>query len=126
MMSSEKSRLRLYIDSAEKQDWEAFLPTGLFYGVATNPKLLRKAGLAFEVDHLADLANSAFKLGAMEIHLQVWGREVGKMQEVGKGLADIDSSVMVKVPITPAGVLCANELIAEGCNVTLTALHSAS
>jgi hypothetical protein len=36
-MREVKSRLRLYIDSSDRADWEQYLPTGLFYGVTTNP-----------------------------------------------------------------------------------------
>ena len=40
-------------------------------------------------------------------------------------LAAIDPRVMVKVPINITGILLANQLIDEGANVTLTALHFA-
>jgi transaldolase len=117
--------LRLFIDSVEIGDWERYLPTGLFYGVTTNPKLLAHSGFEFNVDQLGKLAKSAFELGANEIHLQVWGRETEKMLEIGRKLGAIDQRVMVKVPINLPGILCARQMIAEGSNVTLTALHSA-
>lgn len=123
-MHSETSTLRLYVDSADEKDWQVTLGTGIFYGVTTNPKLLRKAGIAFKIDPLAKLANTAFDLGANEIHMQVWGRETVEMLNVGRELAMIDSRVMVKVPINTAGIFCARQLIAEGVNVTLTAVHS--
>jgi transaldolase len=124
-MLNGKSTLRLYIDSVDSADWEKFVPAGVFYGVTTNPKLLAQSGIDFKVDKLAGLARSAFDLGASEIHLQVWGRETEKMLEVGRELGAIDQRVMVKVPINGPGILCARELISEGTNVTLTALHSA-
>ncbi len=124
-MPGEASNLRFFIDSVEESDWKKYLPTGIFYGVTTNPKLLRKSGIHFNIDQLKQMADSAFELGANEIHLQVWGGETEKMLEIGRGLAGIDPRVMIKVPITPAGILCAHQLIADGCNVTLTAVHSA-
>jgi transaldolase len=120
------SSLRLYIDSVEIADWEQYLLTGIFYGVTTNPKLLAQAGIEFSIDSLGELAHSAFDLGANEIHLQVWGRETAEMLQIGRELGAIDQRVMVKVPINLQGILCARELTAEGTNVTLTALHSAS
>jgi transaldolase len=123
-MPDSKSTLRLYIDSADIADWEKFLPTGIFCGVTTNPKLLASSGIEFSIDQLGKLARSAFDLGANEIHLQVWGREMDKMLGIGRKLGAIDQRVMVKVPINQPGILCARQLIAEGTNVTLTALHS--
>ena len=124
-MCSTSSGLRLYVDSAEEKDWRHYLPTGIFYGVTTNPKLLNQTGIGFTIDQLAELAQTAFELGANEIHLQAWGCEMEQMLKIGRELARIDQRVMVKVPITPAGILCARKLIAEGSNVTLTAVHSA-
>ena len=124
-MTREESLLRLYIDSASPDDWDTYLATGMFYGVTTNPNLIAKAGMKFEVDSLKGLAKEAFDLGAKEIHMQVWGSEPEEMLEVGRGLAAIDPRVMVKVPIDITGILLAKQLIDEGANVTLTALHFA-
>jgi len=119
------SKLRLLIDSVEFKDWDTYLATGIFYGVTTNPKLLANSRVPFTIASMAELAGKAFSLGANEIHLQVWGRETKDLLAVGRELAGIDPRVMVKVPITRAGILCARQLIAEGTNVTLTALHAA-
>ncbi len=124
-MPGRLSSLRIYVDSVEEENWKAYLPTGIFYGVTTNPKLLSNAGIAFKIDQLKDLAKTAFDLGANEIHIQVWGQETEKMLEIGRGLAGIDPRVIVKVPINREGILCAKELIAEDSSVTLTALHTA-
>jgi transaldolase len=119
------AKLRLYIDSSDRADWEHFLPSGLFYGVTTNPKLLYQAGIPCTVNNLAGLAETAFALGAQEIHLQVWGAETAPMLALGRELAAVDPRVSVKVPITQAGILVARQLIAEGAKVTLTAMHAA-
>jgi transaldolase len=124
-MSEANSKLRLYIDSSDRAEWERFLPTGLFYGVTTNPKLLYQIGMPCTVENLASLAETAFELGAREIHLQVWGSETTSMLAVGRELAAIDARVSVKVPITEAGILVARQLIEEGTQVTLTAVHAA-
>ncbi len=123
-MESEKARLQLNIDSAGTEDWEKYLPLGLFYGVTTNPKLLRAEGIGFNYPEIAEMAQEAFYLGAGEIHLQVWGEGSGDYLEAGRALADIDPRVRVKVPIDREGLLAAGQLIGEGIPVTLTALHS--
>jgi len=119
------SGLRLYVDRAEEKDWQKYLPTGIFYGVNTNPKLLNQTGIGFLIDRLANPARTAFELGANEIHLQVWGCEMEQMLKVARELAMIDQLVMVKVPITTSGILCTRKLIAKGLNVTMATVHSA-
>ena len=121
----ETSRLKLLIDSPDIIAWQRLLPSGLFYGVTTNPKLLAQAGEPCTVNNLARLSRAAFSLGAGEIHLQVWGLEAEKMIEIGRQLAEIDSRVMVKVPATAEGYRAARLLINQGVSVTLTAMHSA-
>lgn len=117
--------LKLLVDTADVSVWERLLPSGVFYGVTTNPKLINQAGLPCTLDSLRDLARSAFGLGANEIHLQVWGTESSEMLDLGRELAVIDPRVRVKVPGTRLGFPCAKTLAMEGASVTLTALYAA-
>jgi transaldolase len=117
--------LKLLVDTADVSIWERLLPTGVFYGVTTNPKLINQASLPCTVKSLHGLARTAFDLGANEIHLQVWGTQTNKMLSIGRELAAIDPRVRVKVPGTRAGFPCAKTLAHEGARVTLTALYAA-
>ena len=65
--------LRLFLDSADTSAWDRWLPTGLFYGVTTNPVLLERASEKCTVENLAAMTSRALDLGAREIHLQTWG-----------------------------------------------------
>ena len=124
-MNLEGTLLRLYIDSASTEVWETYLGTGIFFGVTTNPKIVSEAGIPFKIKSMRELARRAFDLGANEIHVQVWGEGHEQMLGVGRELTAIDKRVMVKVPIDLNGILVAKQLINEGANVTLTAVHSA-
>ncbi len=42
----------LFLDTADTQQWQHWLPTGLFYGVTTNPLLLERDQVACSVSHL--------------------------------------------------------------------------
>ena len=70
-------------------------------------------------------AKIAFRLGAKEIQLQIWGDEPERLLEVGRRLAAIDPRVMVKVTVDITGILLAKLLIDESAKVTLTALYFA-
>lgn len=116
--------LRLFLDSAASDDWEQWLPSGLFHGVTTNPTLLRRAGEACNLDALGRICERAMALGCQEIHLQTWGKTVEEASERGLALAALDPRrVVVKVPIDRQGCHTARRLIAAGVRVTFTACY---
>lgn len=115
--------IRLFIDTADTQQWQHWLPTGLFYGVTTNPLLLRDK-VPCEVSQLKALANQAIALKAKEVQLQTWGTTVDSLVKTGKLLAAIDERIVIKVPITKIGTEAASKLIAEGIRITLTGVYA--
>ena len=118
--------LQLLLDTADVDAWRQWLPTGLFRGVTTNPTLLRRAGQACSVDNLQQLAQTALSLGAQQLHLQTWGPDPETATSRGRALAVIDPArVLVKVPVTLAGVETARRLIDDGLQVTFTACYEA-
>jgi transaldolase len=66
----------LFLDTADTGQWQHWLPTGLFYGLTTNPLLLERDKIACDVLQLKALANQAFALKAKEIQIQTWGATV--------------------------------------------------
>lgn len=118
------SSIRLFLDTADTSQWQNWLPTGLFYGVTTNPLLLENAQVTCSVEQLKEIARQAFNLGAKEVQLQTWGTVVDALVETGKRLAEIDDRVVVKVPITKDGTEAASRLIAQGIRITLTGVYA--
>jgi transaldolase len=116
--------LKLLVDSADVAAWERLMPSGVFYGITTNPKLLVQAGAPCTLESLRHLASAAFELGAGELHLQSWGESADELLAIGRELASIDPRVVVKIPGTRAGFLATRGLVAEGVGVTLTALYA--
>lgn len=117
--------LRLFLDSADVSAWHEWLPTGLFFGLTTNPWLLEKVEVPCSLSRLDILARQGFEAGAREIHLQAWGGDADTLERSARGLAAIDPRVVVKIPVTRDGVIAASNLIAEGIRVTLTAVYAA-
>ncbi|HET8726932.1 MAG TPA: transaldolase family protein [Alphaproteobacteria bacterium] len=117
--------LRLFLDTADVTVWADWLPVGIFYGVTTNPTLLQRAGVRCTVPSLRDLAMRAFDFGAAEVQLQTWGGETDALVATGRELAAIDRRVVVKVPITRAGVAAGVRLVAGGARITLTGAYAA-
>ena len=120
--------LQLLLDSADPSKWEAWLPTGLFSGITTNPTLLRRAQQPCQLDHLKSLAAAAERLGCLELHLQAWGKHAIELAECGAALAQLTTpalTVHVKLPITQAGSQAASTLIAAEIPITFTACFEA-
>ncbi len=121
---TDTSGIRLFLDTADTKEWQNWLPTGLFYGVTTNPLLLERDKVNCTIEALASLAKEGFNLGAKEIQLQTWGTSVDSLVERGKKLAAIDNRIIVKVPITKIGTQAAFQLIAAGVKITLTGVYA--
>jgi transaldolase len=116
--------LCLFLDSADPAAWDAWMPTGLFQGITTNPTLLRQASQACRIEALADLSRQALDLGCQELHLQAWGREPTDLIECGRALhALAPGRITVKVPVTGAGARAAVALIDQGIPLTFTACY---
>lgn len=117
-------RIRLFLDSAVRADWNAWLSTGLFYGVTTNPTLLARAGFRCDMATVAELARVAFAFDIEEMHVQTWGGTVDAMLARAREIAALDVRIVVKVPITLEGVAVVRALRAAGIATTFTALYA--
>lgn len=118
------SNLRLFLDTADVLAWEKWLPTGLFYGVTTNPLLLERAKVPCTQDTLLSLASKAFDLGAREVQIQTWGQNIQEMVKKGQAFSQSSDRIVVKIPVTEAGIHVARQLHTEGAKVTLTAAYN--
>lgn len=119
--------LRLFLDSADRSDWQHWMPSGMFYGITTNPSLLRRAGVPCRMDAIAALASAALAVGCRELHLQTWGHDAPLLVERGLALAALaPGRVVVKVPVTWEGTLAAQQLLSAGVAVTFTACYEQS
>jgi transaldolase len=116
--------IRLMLDSADSAEWEQWLPTGMLYGITTNPLLLQRSQVPCRIDALKALAVRALSLGAQEIQLQAWGGTVAAYRETGAALAAVDPRVVVKIPTVAEGVTAAAELIRQGHRITLTGVYA--
>ena len=114
--------MKLYIDSADSITVETLLKTGVFYGVTTNPLILKEAGVRLE--QLADFAERVLGLGAKEIFVQSWGQDAPALHQHGLRLADISGKAVVKLPATREGLEAAARLSGEGIRTCVTAVFS--
>lgn len=114
--------MRLYLDSADVKALEPLLKTGVFYGITTNPSVLRAANV--RPSGFAALADWALGRGAKELYFQAWGENPKALYEWGKILAGISTRVVVKLPATSEGLEAASKLGHEGIHTCITAVYA--
>jgi transaldolase len=119
-----QGRLRFLLDTAVSGEWEKWLPTGLFFGVTTNPVLLKAAGVSCTHKALRSHAQVAFHCGAEEVQVQSWGRTAEAYIQNGRIIAQYAPNMVVKIPTNEAGVHAAKVLIKEKIRVTMTAVYT--
>lgn len=122
------SSLTLYLDSFDRNRWQALMPTGLFFGITTNPLLAHKAGLDYFKLDWPDIMGDAASLGARELHIQVPDVSDIAPSFAERRLNEAQShrlKIVIKVPLTIEGIKIARSLKAKGCDVLMTACYHA-
>lgn len=108
--------MRIFLDTGDIKEIEAAADLGLIDGVTTNPSLIAKSGRRRE-DVLRDIA--AIVDGP--ISGEVIATDFDGMLAEGRELARIHPNIVVKLPLTPAGLKACKALANDTirCNVTL-------
>ena len=120
--------MKLYLDTADTTAWDDLMPTGMFYGITTNPLLAVRAGLDYPNINWSDMAARARDLGAKELHAQVFGPAetyvdwAGKLYDIGKA-AGIET--VVKIPLVEEAIRTTPAIKALGGRILMTACYDA-
>ena len=108
--------MQFFIDTADVREIEQGLEWGMVDGVTTNPSLIASMGKPYlpTVREIAELVPGP-------VSGEVLAVDAPGMLEQGRQLAALAENVVVKVPLTPAGLVAVRRLKEEGidCNVTL-------
>jgi len=108
--------MKLFLDTANLDEIREAVESGLIDGVTTNPSLVAKQGLSREkvIEEICSIVDGP-------ISAEVIGTEFEDMVSEAKELAAIHENIVVKVPLTQAGLKTVHTLTPEGIgfNVTL-------
>lgn len=114
-----------FLDSADLQEWDKWAPTGFFHGFTTNPTILRRDNVRCTLPSLRELTRQATSRGAVELQLQAWGSTDAELYSRALDLYELEPSmIVVKLPMTMAGLKAAYRLVDDEVPFTLTAVHS--
>ncbi len=112
--------MQIFIDSADVSELRAAGATGLVDGVTTNPTLIAKSGRK-----MAEAIAEICSVIPGPISAEAVATNVDGMLAEGRYLAKIAPNVVVKLPLTEAGLAACRTLTAEGVKTNVTLCFSA-
>ncbi len=113
--------MKLFIDSGNIKDIEALVAIGIIDGVTTNPSLLAK-----EPGDYRENLKKICQIVKGPVSGEVTAIDVAGMLEQGREIAKIDHYMIVKVPLTRAGIQACKTLSSDGIRVNVTLCFSAA
>jgi transaldolase len=112
--------MKFFLDTANLDELKAGSRWGIIDGVTTNPSLIAKEGVALEeqIRRICDIIEG-------DVSAEVVATEADEMLVQGRVLAKIHKNVVVKVPLTRAGIRACSIFSGEGIRVNVTLCFSA-
>lgn len=112
--------MQLFLDTADLDQIRCFAGSGLVDGVTTNPSLIAKAG--------QNIRRTIAEICALipgPVSAEVTATEAPQMIAEGRSLAGIAENVVIKLPLTWAGLSACRTLTDQGHAVNVTLCFSA-
>mgnify|MGYP003748179933 FL=1 len=113
--------MQIFLDTPDTALIKELAATGLVDGVTTNPTLIAKSGrpMLEVIAEICDLVEGP-------VSAEVAATDVAGMLAEGRKLAAIAPNVVVKVPLTKAGLTATGEFSREGIQTNVTLCFSAA
>ena len=107
--------MKIFADTAEVQEIQSLQDLGIIDGVTTNPSLIAKSGRDIR-EVLAEIC----AICPGDISGETVASEADGMIREGRWLRKIADNMVVKVPLTPAGIRACKTLSEDGHPVNVT------
>ena len=111
--------MKLFLDTANIDEIEKY--AFIIDGVTTNPSLVAK-----EKDNFEDLINSIVRIIEGPISVEAISLNADELIQEANKLADISPNIVVKVPVTEAGIKATKALSSMGIKTNITLIFSAN
>jgi len=112
--------MKLFVDTGKVEEVRTAAEWGILDGVTTNPSLIAQAGCGFK-ETVLEIC-SVLPHGS--ISAEVVGTTVEDILREGREIASWSPNIVVKVPMTPAGIAATRQLTREGIRVNMTLVFS--
>jgi len=111
--------MKFFIDTADLEEIREAHSLGLVDGVTTNPSLCSKVGVC-DPEAFRRLIREICELVQGPVSAEVLATEAAAMVREARELAAIHKHVVIKIPMTAAGLKATRELAGEGIKVNVT------
>ncbi|MBY0357794.1 MAG: fructose-6-phosphate aldolase [Candidatus Obscuribacterales bacterium] len=111
--------MKLFLDTANLEEIKEIAAWGVLNGVTTNPTLVAKEGIDFKT-RVKDIC----KVVDGPVSAEVVTEDADEMIKQGRDIATWAPNVMVKCPLTPAGLKACSTLSKDGIKVNVTLCFS--
>lgn len=113
--------MKFFLDSANLDEIKDVASSGMLDGITTNPSLVSKEG---EQKSFDQLIKEICEIAQGPVSAEVINTESDKMVDEARRLAEIDSHVVVKMPLTQDGIKATKTVSEEGIKVNVTLVFS--
>ena len=113
--------MKIFLDTANIDSIKKFVDLGIVDGITTNPSLLLK-----ENKDPIDAMKRIVKLVDGPVSLEVVATEYDNIMEESLKLANYGDNVVVKIPMTSAGLKAINSLYKKSIKTNVTLIFSAN
>jgi transaldolase len=114
--------MKFFLDTANLKEIREAATLGIADGVTTNPSLIAKEGDVDFKEHIAEIC----KIVSGPVSAEVTSEDTEGMVREGREYAAIAKNVVVKCPLTRAGLTATHQLDSEGIKVNVTLCFSAA
>lgn len=114
--------MKFFLDTANLDEIREAAAVGIADGVTTNPSLIAKEGNVDFKQHIAAIC----EIVSGPVSAEVTSEDTEGMVREGREYAGIASNVVVKCPLTRAGLTATHKLDSEGIKVNVTLCFSAA
>ncbi|MGI8919509.1 MAG: fructose-6-phosphate aldolase [Pyrinomonadaceae bacterium] len=114
--------MKFFLDTANLDEIREAAKVGIADGVTTNPSLIAKEGDVDFKEHIAAIC----KIVSGPVSAEVTSEDTEGMVREGREYAAIAKNVVVKCPLTRAGLTATHQLDSEGIKVNVTLCFSAA
>jgi transaldolase len=112
--------MKLFVDTGKVEEVRKAAEWGIVDGVTTNPSLIAQTGRGFK-ETVLEICSI---LPHGSISAEVVGTTVEEILREGREIASWSPNIVVKVPMTPAGIAATRQLTREGIRVNMTLVFS--
>lgn len=111
--------MKFYLDTGNVEEIKRIVKLGLVDGVTTNPTLIAKEGRVFK-----DVIQEICSIVSGPVSAEVISLDVSGMLKEARDIATWAPNVVIKLPMTEAGLEATHQLYLEGIKTNVTLIFS--